>query len=91
MRALSAARRVTFGLATLSLVGCSQPIDPEELREQDALACEEAGFESESDAYRLCLLIQENNRRMAYIERRLDHIELDLHRFNHFPFRRHHD
>ena len=70
IRALSLA-----GLA-LALAACTQPADPVALAEGDRLACNEAGFDAESDAYRLCLLLQQTNRRLDMVDRRLDFLEV---------------
>jgi hypothetical protein len=43
-----------------------------------AADCTAAGFTAASDAYRLCLLLQATNERLAYVERRLAFIEQDV-------------
>lgn len=49
----------------------------------DVAACDAAGFEADSDAYRLCLLLQNTNRRLEVLDRRLNFLELDVRtRFN---------
>ena len=67
-------------LLLLGLVGCTD-IDPAILAEHDRTACEELGFERDSDSWKLCLLLQDQNRRLAYIENRIGFIELDVDRY----------
>ncbi len=54
----------------------------EELRTADIAACSAAGFQSGSDAERLCLLLQETNRRLEWVERRLNFLEVDSRRWS---------
>lgn len=76
--------RALLGLAlVLLLAACETGPTPEELRAMDSAACDLAGFEAESDAYRLCLLLQSTNRRLDVLDRRLNFLELDVRtRFN---------
>ncbi len=43
-------------------------------------SCTQQGFAADSDAFRLCLLLETTNVRLRNIERRLDILELDLRR-----------
>jgi hypothetical protein len=54
----------------------------EELRTADIAACSAAGFQSGSDAERLCLLLQETNRRLEGVERRMNFLEVDTRRLS---------
>lgn len=60
------------------LGACETGPSPEELLASDAAACSAAGFEPGSDAERLCRLLQETNRRLDGLERRLGFLELDV-------------
>ena len=40
-----------------------------------AIACNESGFPKDSDSYRLCLLLQQQNDRLTLMEERLRRIE----------------
>jgi outer membrane murein-binding lipoprotein Lpp len=65
---------VTLGLPLVA--GCAPQ---EEIRAQIAeaqrLDCLAAGFEPDTDAFRLCLLIQDTNQRIAAVERRVDFLD----------------
>ncbi|MCL6608788.1 MAG: hypothetical protein K6T74_11925 [Geminicoccaceae bacterium] len=43
-------------------------------------SCLEAGFTEGSDAYRLCLLLEETQERIARLERRIDFLDMELSR-----------
>ncbi|MEZ5862326.1 MAG: hypothetical protein R3D28_25720 [Geminicoccaceae bacterium] len=64
--------------ACLVLGACEAAPTVEELRTTDAAACSGAGFASGSDAHGLCLLLQETNRRLEAVERRLNFLEVDV-------------
>ncbi|MCB2056266.1 MAG: hypothetical protein KDE35_18760 [Geminicoccaceae bacterium] len=68
----------------LALSACAVP-DPVDLAAMDALECTEAGFEPDTDTYRLCLMLQAYDRRLRSIETRLGFIELDSDRFGLLP------
>ena len=72
--------RPLFAIAAVAILvsGCQTGPTVEELRAVDVAACDTAGFEPGSDAHGLCLLLQDTNRRLATLERRLDFIELDV-------------
>lgn len=66
-------------LAASCLLGaCEAGPTIEELRAGDIAACSAAGFEAGSDAEGLCLLLQQTNRRLDGLERRLSFLELDV-------------
>ncbi len=69
-------------MACLALGACEAPPTAEELRIADIAACSGAGFQSGSDAERLCLLLQETNRRLEGVERRLNFLEVDTRRWS---------
>ena len=62
------------------LAGCAsvRPETPEERQARYQAACNEAGLQKDSEAYRLCLLIQQQNDRLTAVERRLGFIQSDL-------------
>lgn len=68
-----------IGMSLLAVTACQQ-VDPAELRAQDEFACTEAGLTPDTDTFALCLMLQNNKRRMRDIENRLDFIELDVRR-----------
>lgn len=75
-------------LATmLACAGCAT-VTPEQIQEQAAQGCTAAGFEAGSDAFKLCLLLQDTNQRIARLERQIEFLELDVRRLDLFP--RHH-
>lgn len=65
-------------LAAVTLAACQTGPTPEEVEAFDLAACDAAGFEPQSDAQRLCLLLQTTNRRLEALERRMSFIELDV-------------
>jgi hypothetical protein len=63
----------------MPLVGCAQLVEtPEQVAERRQESCTQAGFAEGSEGYRLCLLIQETNERLALLERRLAYMESDV-------------
>ena len=64
----------------LLLAGCAsvRPETPEERQARFQAACNEAGFKADTEAYKLCLLIQQQNDRLNAVERRLGYIQSDL-------------
>jgi hypothetical protein len=62
-----------FGLAA-----CETGPTPEEIQAFEQAICDEAGFEPNSDAFRLCLQLQTTNRHIQALERRLTFLELDV-------------
>lgn len=69
--------RAAILLALALLAGCAQlPAEtPEETAQRHVLACREAGLAADTDAGRLCLLMERQNDRLAQLERRLRLIE----------------
>lgn len=65
-------------LLALGLAACQTGPTPEELTAVDRTACDQAGFATDSDAHKLCLLLQDTNRRLENLERRISFIELDV-------------
>ena len=61
------------------LAGCATvpPETPAEATARRGLSCTEAGFEADTPDFRLCLLLQQTNERLAAVERRLGWIEQD--------------
>ncbi len=75
--------RWLFVLAMLgTLSACTQPIDPEAIKAADQATCIEAGFENDSDAFKLCLLMQKQERRL---DQRLRRLELEVDQFYLLP------
>lgn len=62
------------------LAGCAVPPaeTPVEAQARRGQSCEEAGFTAGSEDYRLCILLQQTNERLAAVERRLGWIEQDV-------------
>ena len=67
-------------LAMLTLAGCAlPPIEtPAEAQARRTVSCQEAGFAADTPEFRLCLLLQQTNDRLAVLERRLTRIEQDV-------------
>jgi hypothetical protein len=61
----------------LAAAGCAQvPVEtPEETAQRWSVSCLESGFAKDSDAYKVCLLLERQNDRMLELERRLRAIE----------------
>jgi hypothetical protein len=62
------------------LAGCATapPETPAERLARQGADCATAGFQRDTESYRLCLLLQEQNERLAALERRLAFIEQDV-------------
>ena len=82
--ALTHFRLLAGAAVLLGLAACQTGPTPEELQAADLAACDAAGFEPGSDAHGLCLLLQNTNRRLASLERRLNFLELDVRSFGRF-------
>ena len=54
------------------------PETPAEALARRELSCTEAGFEAGSPDFRLCLILQQTNERLAAVERRLTWLEQDF-------------
>jgi hypothetical protein len=65
-------------ISGLLLAGCATaPSEsPEQATVRHVLSCADAGFTRDTEAWRLCLLIQQQNDRLAAMEGRLRRIEL---------------
>jgi hypothetical protein len=57
------------------LLGCVPPPTPEELAARHVASCREAGLAPDTDAGRLCLLLEAQNDRLMALERRLQLLE----------------
>jgi|GEM_PF-1818437 len=88
--ALTPPRLAVGALGLLVLAACQAGPTVEQLQAMDRAACDAAGFEPGSDAHGLCLLLQDTNRRLASMERRLDFLELDVRSFSRFGVCRDH-
>ena len=64
----------------LGLAACAgtPPETPAERVARQGADCAAAGFQRDTEAYRLCLLLQEQNERLGALERRLAFIEQDV-------------
>jgi hypothetical protein len=82
----SRAAAALFALA-LPLAGCAAAARETPVERQARLQadCTAAGFTRDTEAFRLCLLLQETDERLAAVERRLGFIEQDT-RFAGFPY-----
>lgn len=63
------------GLALLAGCATTPPETPQERQARFQAACNEAGFKADTEAYKLCLLIQQQNDRLSAVERRLGFIQ----------------
>lgn len=83
-------RPVTALAAALPLLAasCTPAAEIErQMAEANRAGCQEAGFAEDSDAWKLCLLLQDSNRRLEALERRLLWLETDLRLFDRYPYR----
>ncbi len=69
-----------LALLLLPLAGCATapPETPAERVARQGADCAAAGFQRDTEAYRLCLLLQEQSERLGALERRLAFIEQDV-------------
>lgn len=76
--------------ALAALAGCSlpPPETPEEANARRTADCRSAGFAPESSEFRLCLLLQQTNERLAVVDRRLRRIEQDVQFSGAYGYRR---
>ena len=66
----------TASLLSLALLlGCVPPPTPEEVAARHVANCREAGLTPDTDAHRLCLLLEAQNDRLIALERRLQLLE----------------
>jgi len=76
-----ARRPLTLVALGLVLAGCQSTAELEQAAaEARRASCLEAGFAEGSDAYRLCLILQETQDRIARLERRIDLLDSELSR-----------
>ena len=75
---LSSVPRLAWAAVAL-LAGCTTapPETPAEALARRELSCTEAGFEAATPDFRLCLILQQTNERLAAVERRLTWLEQD--------------
>ena len=71
--------RLLLTLLSLLLAGCTAPPaeTPAEELARRQVSCTEAGFTADTADFRLCLLLQQTNERLAAVEQRLRWIEQD--------------
>jgi hypothetical protein len=70
-------RLTAFSFALL-LAGCAQTVQsPESIMAARMESCRAAGFMEDSDAFRLCLLVEQLNDRIDRLERRIDLYAID--------------
>ncbi|MDX6751572.1 hypothetical protein SH611_17340 [Geminicoccaceae bacterium 1502E] len=78
-------RALALALVSLS-AACTPAAEIErQMEEASREGCLEAGFAETSDAWKLCLLLQDSNRRLEAMERRLLWLESDI-RFHDRPW-----
>ncbi len=72
-------RHLAWLFLALALTGCAGPRETiEEAQARRSLSCKEAGFTEGSESYKLCLLLQQTDERLANVEHRLRWIEQDV-------------
>jgi hypothetical protein len=66
-------------LLAAALAGCTSvpPETPAEAQARRELSCKEAGFAEDGPDFKLCLILQQTNDRLAAVERRLTWLEQD--------------
>jgi hypothetical protein len=69
--------RLRLTALALLLAGCATtpPETPEQAAERRAVSCTEGGFAKDSDAYKVCLMLEQQNDRLDAMEERLRLIE----------------
>ncbi|MCB1970022.1 MAG: hypothetical protein H6851_11395 [Geminicoccaceae bacterium] len=67
--------------AGMLLASCAGE-NPAALAAQDRADCTALGFTGDSDSFKLCLMLQQQNRRLTYIEGRLGFLEMDVNRID---------
>lgn len=79
MAATVNARAPAAWLAGCLLAGCALPAaeTPAQIDARRQTSCTEAGFAEGTPDFRLCLLLQQTNERLAAVERRLALIDQD--------------
>lgn len=66
-------------LACLLAAGCQSTAEEERaLAQAQRASCLESGFVEGSDGFRLCLVLQDTNERIARLERRIDFLDAEI-------------
>ncbi len=74
-------KTLAAGAGLALLAACQNVAQQQAAFEQEIrTSCARQGFAADSDAFRLCLLLETINARLRNIERRLDIIDLELRR-----------
>ena len=76
-RKLNGWRFVPVLLAPLAACSTVPPETPAEALARRELSCKEAGFAEDGPDFKLCLILQQTNDRLAAVERRLTWLEQD--------------
>lgn len=69
--------RLAVVIGLTALAGCAATETPAEYQARLAQSCRDAGFVENTESYRLCTLIQDNNARLEALDRRIRFIEQD--------------
>lgn len=69
--------RTLVALALVGLAGCAATQTPAEYQASLAQSCKDAGFTENTESFRLCTLLQDNNARLEALDRRIRFIEQD--------------
>ena len=79
MAAVVSSRLPALSLLPLLVAGCTLPPaeTPAEALTRRQASCTEEGFEASTPDFRLCVLLQQTNERLAAVERRLALIDQD--------------
>ena len=72
-RGLNGSRLLALALLPWLLAGCTSAAgeSPAEVAARRELGCTEAGFAAATPEFRLCLMLQQTNERLAAVERQL--------------------
>ena len=83
-------RRVALLLPALALAGCATEAEIREAQQAriaaDRFSCLEQGFEEGTDAFALCQLLLQTNRRLDSLSSRMTFLEHDVRRLDTFGF-----
>ena len=80
--------RLLIAAGSLLLIsGCAavQKESPEAYAARLQANCTEAGFQPDTESYRLCLLIQDTNERLDTVERQLRYVDMNT-RWRPYPY-----
>jgi hypothetical protein len=73
--------------STLKLAGCQSAAEQRAAFEAAIRdSCRSQGFAEETDAFRMCLLLERTNARLGILESRLDQLEFAIRRLDTFRF-----